>query len=154
MGDLDPAFIQDTDQRPNLDHSDLPNVELPVIDLSLDSADVAAQIGHACMSWGFFQATNHGVPAELLARADGAARRFFAMAADEKRRARRGEADAMGYHDGENTKNVRDWKEVFDFLVEDRTVVPASHELDGDHHRVHELRTLANQWPLQPTEFR
>jgi hypothetical protein len=57
--------------------------------------------------------------------------------------------NALGYHDGEHTKNVRDWKEVFDFLVEDRTMVPASHEPDDT-----ELRTLTNQWPQYPPEFR
>lgn len=62
---------------------------------------------------------------------------------------KRDEVNSMGYHDGEHTKNVRDWKQVFDFLVEDPAVIPASHEVDGE-----QLRVLTNQWPQCPSGFR
>lgn len=62
---------------------------------------------------------------------------------------KRDAANAMGFHDGENTKNVRDWKEVFDFLVKDGTLIPASHEPNDK-----ELRVLCNQWPQYPPGFR
>ncbi|OMO74177.1 Oxoglutarate/iron-dependent dioxygenase [Corchorus capsularis] len=55
----------------------------------------------------------------------------------------------MGYHDSEHTKNVRDWKEVFDFLLQDPTFVPASPEPEDK-----EMRKLTNQWPENPPEFR
>lgn len=149
MGELDPAFIQDTDQRPNLEISDAFDDEFPIIDFSSAPDDVVLQIGQACKDWGFFQVVNHGVPLELLAKVEDLGRRFFALSAEEKRKVKRDEVNAMGYHDGENTKNVRDWKEVFDFLVEDRTAIPASLEPDDQ-----ELRILINQWPLHPPEFR
>lgn len=149
MGELDPAFIQDTDQRPNLEISDAFDDEFPTIDFSSAPDDVVLQIGQACKDWGFFQVVNHGVPLELLAKVEDLGRRFFALSAEEKRKVKRDEVNAMGYHDGENTKNVRDWKEVFDFLVEDRTAIPASLEPDDQ-----ELRILINQWPLHPPEFR
>ncbi|KAJ7946014.1 2-oxoglutarate and fe-dependent oxygenase-like protein [Quillaja saponaria] len=68
---------------------------------------------------------------------------------DEKKKVKRDEVNAMGYHDREHTKNVRDWKEVFDYLVQNQTEIPASHEADDK-----ELRTLTNQWPQYPTDFR
>lgn len=42
-------------------------------------ADVAAQIGAACRDSGFFYVTGHGVPPELIARLDAAARTFFEL---------------------------------------------------------------------------
>ena len=62
---------------------------------------------------------------------------------------RKGELNPMGYYDGEHTKNVRDWKEVFDFVVEIPTLIPASHEPEDK-----ELKMLHNQWPVYPSNFR
>ena len=56
----------------------------------------------------------------------------------------------MGYYDSEHTKNVRDWKEVFDYTVEEPTMMPAS--LDPNYHK--ELTHWYNQWPQYPPEFR
>lgn len=171
MGEVDPAFIQAIDRRPNPKpkNSSLLD-EIPTIDLSALStgpeendlretgsspsdvsghAKLVSEIGHACKNWGFFQVVNHGVPLELGRKIEDVAKKFFELPGEEKRKVRRGMVNALGYHDGEHTKNVRDWKEVFDFLVEDQTAVPASHE-PGDE----ELRVLTNQWPQYPPEFR
>ncbi|CAN4112286.1 unnamed protein product [Withania somnifera] len=52
----------------------------------------------------------------------------------------------MGFYDAEHTKEVRDWKEVFDFVVQNPTILPASHEpYDVE---------ITNQWPNFPTNFR
>ena len=80
---------------------------------------------------------------------ESAARHFFALPMEEKKRVRRDEQNPLGYYDSEHTKNVRDWKEIFDFTVEEPTLVPASHEI-GDE----ELRELRNQWPDFPPDFR
>ncbi|CAA3022860.1 Hypothetical predicted protein [Olea europaea subsp. europaea] len=50
--------------------------------------------------------------------------------------------NTLGYYDTEHTKNVRDWKEVFDLTVKKPTIVPASYESDEK-----ELNHLMNQWP-------
>ncbi|KAE8703140.1 2-oxoglutarate (2OG) and Fe(II)-dependent oxygenase superfamily protein [Hibiscus syriacus] len=62
---------------------------------------------------------------------------------------KRDEVNAMGYHEGEHTKNVRDRKEVFDFLIKDPSFLPASPEPEDK-----QTRTLSNQWPENPLEFR
>ena len=54
-------------------------MSLPVIDMSGSMASTAAAIERACRDSGFFYVTGHGVPAELIARLDAAAREFFAL---------------------------------------------------------------------------
>lgn len=95
------------------------------------------------------QVINHGVPVELRARLEGAAKGFYDLPMEEKKKVKRDEVNPMGYHDSEHTKNVRDWKEVFDFVVKDPTLIPASCDPDEK-----ELRKLINQWPEHPRDFR
>jgi isopenicillin N synthase-like dioxygenase len=45
---------------------------------------VAAEVAHACENVGFFYASNHGVPEELVDRGFAAARRFHALPLAEK----------------------------------------------------------------------
>ena len=69
---------------------------LPVVDLapffteddSGGAARATAAVRKACRTHGFFRAVNHGVPAELLARALDLSAAFFALPDDEKARTR------------------------------------------------------------------
>lgn len=149
MGDVDPAFIQPPEFRPKLQNNMETDDGIPVIDLSADPKQVVLEVGHACQKWGFFQVINHGVPSELKARIEKAAKEFFDQPIEEKQKVKRDAVHPMGYHDEEHTKNVRDWKEVFDFWLHDPTFLPASPELDDK-----ELRRLTNQWPEYPHGFR
>ncbi|KAA8545897.1 hypothetical protein F0562_020652 [Nyssa sinensis] len=157
MGEVDSAFIQAIEHRPKLAIVEAEGI--PLIDLSaLNSPDssnpsaisrLVAEIGEACKNWGFFQVINHGVPFERRQNMELASRKFFAQSTEEKRKVRRDEMNPMGYYDTEHTKNVRDWKEVFDFAVENPMVMPASHEPDDK-----ELTKWINQWPDYPSELR
>ncbi|XP_050887488.1 flavonol synthase/flavanone 3-hydroxylase [Lathyrus oleraceus] len=149
MGDIDPSYIQSTEHRPNL--STFVQVdEIPIIDLSQSNQlNLISEIGKACEEWGFFQVINHGVPSDVSKKVEIESKKFFELSMEEKKKVKRDAVNAMGYHDAEHTKNIRDWKEVFDYLVEDATLVPSSHEPNDL-----ELRTLYNQWPLYPTHFR
>lgn len=91
---------------------------------------------------------NHGVPSKVQGALEAAARQFFNQPAEEKRKVRRDEANPLGYYDTEHTKNVRDWKEVLDFVVEDPTFIPRAHPGNG------ELQELRNQWPEYPPDLR
>lgn len=144
--EVDPAFIQPAEHRPKLQTIEVE--EIPVIDLS-STVELVSEIGNACREWGFFQVINHGVPPELRGKVQKAMKTFFDLPMEEKKKIQRDAVHPMGYHDSEHTKNVRDWKEIFDFFLQDPTVVPASHEPDD-----RELRTLTNQWPEYPPEFR
>ncbi|WP_275412856.1 isopenicillin N synthase family dioxygenase [Planotetraspora phitsanulokensis] len=65
---------------------------LPIINVSSlvgpgspeERAEVARQIEAACRDSGFFYISGHGVPPELVAALDGAARRFFALPLERK----------------------------------------------------------------------
>lgn len=64
--------------------------EIPVIDVSEPAA--ATAIDEACRTVGFFGITGHGVPAEVVAAAWDAARRFFDLPLDTKLTARSDDA--------------------------------------------------------------
>ncbi|CAI0399760.1 unnamed protein product [Linum tenue] len=138
------------ENRPNVNVAAIGPEEVPVIDLSGDIDErIVEEVGNACKEWGFFQVINHGVPLHLLEAMKETSKEFFDQPMDEKKAAKRDEVNPVGYHDGEHTKNVRDWKEVYDFLIDDSTLIPASPDPDCQ-----ELRTITNPWPENPSQFR
>ncbi|XP_030522751.1 jasmonate-induced oxygenase 2-like isoform X3 [Rhodamnia argentea] len=163
MGEVNPALIQDIEHRPKLA---APQAEgIPLIDLASltgyspsDGGAVAAstaaewlvaEIGDACKKWGFFAVVNHGVAVEKRARIEREAREFFGQGLEEKKKVRRDEKKVLGYYETEHTKNVRDWQQVFDFTVQEPTLVPASLE-DGEGG----VTEWINQWPDYPPGLR
>ncbi|KAK6136845.1 hypothetical protein DH2020_029400 [Rehmannia glutinosa] len=158
MGEINPEFIQALEHRPKPDTT-IEAENIPLIDLSslhdippekTDSLEnLIAEIGNACQNWGFFQVINHGVPSNCRKKIESASRKFFALPKQDKRKISRNEINPYGYYDTEHTKNVRDWKEVFDCTVQNPTIIPASHEPDDT-----ELKELNNQWPENIPELR
>ncbi|XP_026394386.1 protein DMR6-LIKE OXYGENASE 2-like [Papaver somniferum] len=164
MAEVDVAFVQPLEHRPKPNNSAEIVEGIPVIDLfqltqnyqssgSIDAqTEIVSKIGNACRDWGFFQVINHGVPCELQQRVDATVKKFFDLSPEERRKVKRDETNPLGYYDTEHTKNVRDWKEVFDFTVIDPMVLPAaSCQVHDQNYELHELR---NQWPTYPPEFR
>ncbi|KAL1290391.1 hypothetical protein HN51_058854 [Arachis hypogaea] len=154
--DIDQAFVQDPQHRPGLSITQAQGI--PLIDLSPvtttnpcpSSMDaLVKEIGSACKEWGFFQVINHGVSIPLREKLQEASKKFFAQSLEDKKKVSRDETSPSGYYDTEHTKNVRDWKEVFDFLTKDPTLVPlTSHE--SDDRLVH----WTNKSPHYPPGFR
>ncbi|CAN6282235.1 unnamed protein product [Urochloa humidicola] len=149
---MDQSFVQAPEHRSKVTVAEATGI--PVIDLSPltsgggDAAAVdalAAEIGAASRDWGFFVVTGHGVPAEAVARATAAERAFFALPAERKAAVRRSEAAPLGYYESEHTKNVRDWKEVFDLVP--REPPPAAAVADGE-------LVFENKWPEDLPGFR
>ncbi|KAL1814737.1 hypothetical protein ACET3Z_017311 [Daucus carota] len=70
-----------------------PNI-IPIVDLSpfFTTGDVEGKknakhlIHQACLTYGFFQVVNHGVPLELMARAMEVSKTFFEFTDEEKRK--------------------------------------------------------------------
>lgn len=160
MGEFDPEFIQAVEHRPKTIPVEADGI--PVIDLSSISTldhipnnnnskeilgGLISEIGEACEKWGFFQVINHGVAPEKLENMDRVTREFFALPLEEKRKVKGDVSNPMGYYDVERTKNVRDWKQVFDFTVRDRILLPVS---PGEI----QTKTIPSRWPEQPSEFR
>lgn len=89
---------------------------VPVIDIDrLGDRETLAAIDSACRRWGFFQVTNHGLDAALIVALTRAMHAFFALPQAAKEQILRTRENPWGYYDKELTKNVRDWKEVFDY---------------------------------------
>ncbi|XP_031480357.1 protein DMR6-LIKE OXYGENASE 1-like isoform X2 [Nymphaea colorata] len=152
--ELDSAFLQGEEHRPNRRANGVHQAadDIPVIDLSPHHPfhdSLVERVGRACEEWGFFQVVNHGVPLEVRQKAEASSAGFFRLPPEEKQLVRRDEANPLGYYEAEHTKNVRDWKEVFDFVVREPALLPSSH-LDSDHG----LQSLSTQWPRQPPGFR
>ncbi|XP_047180346.1 jasmonate-induced oxygenase 2-like [Vigna umbellata] len=155
MGEIDEAFIQTEENRPKVC---MIEEGIPVIDLSplvCGSSsepcfeEVVRQIGSACREWGFFQVINHGSSVESRQKMEEEARKFFQQSKEQKNEVRRDAVHVIGYFDSELTRNVRDWKEVFDYTVEEPTLVPASpdpHDLTITH--------WYNRWPQYPPHLR
>ncbi|KAF2305833.1 hypothetical protein GH714_008291 [Hevea brasiliensis] len=78
-----------------------------------------------------------------------ASRKFFAQPSEEKNKIRRDEKRVLGYYDTKHTKNVRDWKEGFDFTAHNPIIIPASYKPDEK-----ELTKCYNQWPDYPPKLR
>ncbi|XP_071717047.1 protein LATERAL BRANCHING OXIDOREDUCTASE 1-like [Rutidosis leptorrhynchoides] len=159
MSEVDPAFIQELEHRPKLaiiEAQGIPQIDLsPLINSSLPDynsksiQDLVSEVREACKTWGFFQVFNHGVPLENHENIMLAAKKFFDQPVEEKRKVIRDKANQQGYYDIEHTKNVRDWKEVFDINVLNPTKMFASHEADDDR-----ITEYINRWPQDPPEFR
>ncbi|XP_078177701.1 protein LATERAL BRANCHING OXIDOREDUCTASE 1-like [Carex rostrata] len=147
--EVDQAFVQAPEHRPKPVISEAGGI--PLIDLSPIFSDGAGtivpvtlvqQVETASRDWGFFQVINHGIPPELLKAAETAEREFFALSEEEKKKVRRDEENPLGYYESEHTKNVRDWKEVFDLVLHE----PSEVDVRG--------LELKNKWPQVPPGFR
>lgn len=158
---VDESFLVPQEERPTATaQAQIPVIDLAPIQSSLWSSPfpadpvavsrIASQIGAACRQWGFFQVVNHGVPAHLLADLRQKAGAFFELPLEEKRLVARTAANALGYADSELTRNVRDWKEVFDITVSGSMELPASFDDDNGC-----VETHSNQWPVfRPRGFK
>lgn len=78
-------------------------------------SDTTKALAAACVDWGFFQVTNHGISADLLQSALDVSRAFFNQTPGDKQALSRTKEQPWGYYDRELTKNLRDRKEIFDF---------------------------------------
>ncbi|MCO5583626.1 hypothetical protein L7F22_037539 [Adiantum nelumboides] len=125
---------------------------IPVIDLARlndDAAGLITDVGHACEEWGFFQVINHEIPLKSIYNLKAGAKAFFALPLEQKLQVKRSFENPLGYNDGELTKNVRDWKEVFDIAAEGSLELPADFHGDDLH-----TRTTLNQWPSNMPHLR
>ena len=110
---------------------------VPTLDLGALAEDPLPLV-EACQDWGFFKLIGHGIDPTRRARFMAAARAFFAASPDVKQSVIRTEANPWGFFDKELTKNRQDWKEIFDFGIDQD---PAT-------------GTSVSQWPEGVEDFR
>ena len=142
---------------------------LPIIDISpfMDSSsspaarkETAEAINAACINYGFFYLTGHGIPISDLDEIISLARRFFTLPLEEKNKIKRFDAGgpeggdgARGYQGlGENvTGGLQDMQEAIDWYAP----WPASKKEAGDG-GPGSVKTLQgeNLWPEEPREMK
>lgn len=109
--------------------------EIPIIDVAalIDGSDpmkVADEIGYVCENVGFLYIKNHGVDTQLIKDAYAQAEAFFNLPLEQKQQLNiiNSGQTLRGYIPmyGENVdpENTRDFKECFDFGLNEATVSP------------------------------
>jgi isopenicillin N synthase-like dioxygenase len=90
-------------------------MSLPIVDFEkVASGHGLDDLDRAFRNWGFAEIQNHGVSSVLCEAMLGEMEWFFSLATQRKRAILRTEENHWGFYDRELTKNVRDWKEIFD----------------------------------------
>ena len=87
----------------------------------LSSRDTLEALDDACRNWGFFQVTQHGIDPQISNDMHRHMKDFFAQPEEVKQQISRSRDNPWGFYDRELTKNIRDWKQVFDFGPDDTT---------------------------------
>lgn len=89
--------------------------DIPVIEFdTLDGASTRQLLDRACRDWGIFYLAGNAIDSQLVDRMHAAMHGFFAQPEARKREVERTADNPWGFYDRELTKNVRDWKEIFD----------------------------------------
>jgi len=107
--------------RPQLQHDEYSDVDIPTIDLaSYQTGDAAAkqlilsQLRAACLEWGIFHVGNHGVSLQLLERVRKQALEFFSLPVEVKRRVVKLPGAFTGFgHATVHEGDVQPWAEGF-----------------------------------------
>lgn len=89
---------------------------IPVINIKQIESDSTLQsLDRACEEWGFFQVIEHGIDSRIFTALQTTMSEFFYLPLEDKNQIARSEDNPWGFYDKELTKNVRDWKEIFDY---------------------------------------
>lgn len=149
------------------DRRELPDADLPILDLALLEADETAadsfrsNLLQAMHEVGFCYLVGHGIPEEDMAAAFSAAERFFALPEKDKLAVEMTRsAQFRGYTrtGGELTQGHVDWREQIDLGAERPTVGggPAFLRLEGPNQwpdQLPELRTVFTDWERRCTRI-
>ena len=81
-------------------------------------------LDEACRRWGFFELVNHPISEDLCSEMLSAMAHFFDLPNDAKRACERTEVNHWGFYDRELTKNVQDWKELYDVGPQRGSCIP------------------------------
>ncbi|KAL4180325.1 hypothetical protein AMTRI_Chr13g124710 [Amborella trichopoda] len=153
---VDPSYIQLEQYR--VKPGSVPVGEsTPVIDftpLSAEKVDptvkakLAKEVGAAFRDWGFFHCINHCIPKELMDTVTENLKLFFHQPLEEKMKVKLDLTHPVGYNNNDFTNNVRDWVEIYDYMLKDKIEVPVTHELEDTR-----IMQLHNHRPAYPPGF-
>jgi isopenicillin N synthase-like dioxygenase len=132
------ATVDATSAEDDVNVDDLPASAIPVIDMTLDEASVAASILDAFSKIGFATLTKHDISPQLIRDAFVASKAFFARPLDEKMARRLDDHKAnrgyipVGAEAFTDTSNSPDKKETFDIGNEDELEYTNKWPTDAD----------------------
>ncbi|KAJ3683101.1 hypothetical protein LUZ60_013328 [Juncus effusus] len=135
LAHLPPCYIQPESHRPKPSLHDAspsePSNSIPTVDLSIPEP---THVRTACLDWGAFHVSNHGVPSELLEEMRRVGRLFFEARMEEKLRFSCDPTEgptAQGYGSKMLSRDdtVLDWRDYF------------------NHHTLPEARRDFSKWP-------
>lgn len=134
-----------------VDGEGIPTIDIsPLLVPNCDAANITkAQISKACSEWGFFLVVNHGITLEVQERAQRIVKEFFTLTLEEKMKVAKDENNFLGYHNAENTKNIRDWKEIFEYEAKGSVNIPIRN-VNG----AYKVEKVKNRWPKFPPNMR
>ena len=90
-------------------------MQLTAIDYGdMSSGPGLSKLDEVCREWGFFELRNPPITQELREQMLEEMATFFSLPPEKKRGCERTSKNHWGYYDRELTKNVQDWKELFD----------------------------------------
>eukprot|EP01060_Flectonema_neradi_P033466 TRINITY_DN5629_c1_g1_i1.p1 TRINITY_DN5629_c1_g1~~TRINITY_DN5629_c1_g1_i1.p1 ORF type:complete len:348 (+),score=71.24 TRINITY_DN5629_c1_g1_i1:54-1097(+) len=108
-----PVSEDNVDGVPVIDITGLLSAE----EVTMDTPGVK-EIVSACSEWGFFQITGHGIGSAVFEKVVSEGEKFFALDSDIKKKIKRSESNSKGFFDDELTKQKLDWKQCFEFGVQ------------------------------------
>ena len=93
----------------------MPTKTLPTLDYGQRGhSNWLEALDNACREWGCFQLCNHSLDDALCTAMLAEMERFFALPPEDKLALERSADNPWGFYDRELTKNVPDWKQIFD----------------------------------------
>ncbi|XP_011624999.1 1-aminocyclopropane-1-carboxylate oxidase-like [Amborella trichopoda] len=111
-------------------------------------AKLAKEVGAAFRDWGFFHCINHCIPKKLTDTVTENLKLFFHQPLEEKMKVQLDLTHPVSYNNNYFTSNVRDWVEIYDYILKDKIEVPVTHEQEDTM-----IMQLHNHRPAYPPGF-
>ncbi|ERN18405.1 hypothetical protein AMTR_s00193p00041220 [Amborella trichopoda] len=111
-------------------------------------AKLAKEVGAAFRDWGFFHCINHCIPKKLTDTVTENLKLFFHQPLEEKMKVQLDLTHPVSYNNNDVTSNVRDWVEIYDYILKDKIEVPVTHEQEDTM-----IMQLHNHRPAYPPGF-
>ncbi|KAL4180310.1 hypothetical protein AMTRI_Chr13g91410 [Amborella trichopoda] len=111
-------------------------------------AKLAKEVGAAFRDSGFCHSINHCIPKEPTETVTENLKLFFHQPLEEKMKVQLDLTHPVSYNSNDFTNNVRDWVEIYNYLLKDKIEVPVTDELEDT-----KIMQLHNHGPACPPGF-
>ena len=132
--------------------------EVPIIDICQDHHVVAEMVNEACIKWGFFLISGHGVPKHLIGRMFSVSYEFFDLSEEEKLQYdSTGRKGGRGYFSVGKKALARTYGDLNAPGDQKETFVSGAEPIDGDPYYFTpeaEGHFAENIWPIYPSDMK